>query len=83
MVLDAEASDDITANHVEMAGQPGDAAITGRPTPTRAEAPVDGLSLERQSPFSTGLSEESSDIVLASRRVSTKRQYLVYVHKII
>ena len=59
---------------------PGDAAMTGRATSTRAEAPVDGLSLVRQSPLSTGLSEESSDIVLASRRDSTERQYLVYVH---
>ena len=54
--LDTEAPHGIAVNHVETAGQPGDAPIQGRRSSTREEAPVDGLSLVRQSPLSTGLS---------------------------
>ena len=77
MVFNAEAPDDIAATQGEMTGQSGDTTIQGRPTSTQVEAPVGGLSLVRQSLLSTGLSEESIDIVLASWKYSTKRQHLV------
>ena len=64
-----------------MADQPGDTTFPGRPSSTREEAPVDGLLLVRQSLLNTGLSEESTDIILALWRDSTKKQYLIYVHK--
>ena len=81
MVFGAATHDDITANQVEMTDQPGDTTSPGRPSSTREEAPLDGLLLVRQSLLNTGLSEESTDIILASWRDSTKKQYLVYVHK--
>ena len=77
MAFNAEAPDDIVATQVEMTGQSGDTTIQGRPTSTQEEAPVDGLSLVRQSLLSTGLLEERIDIVLASWKDSTKRQHLV------
>ena len=81
MAFNAEAPDDIAATQDEMTGQSGDITIQGRPTSTQEEAPVDGLSLVRQSLLNTGLLEESIDIVLASWKDTTKRKHLMCVHK--
>ena len=81
MVFNVEAPDDIAATQEEMTGQSGDTTIQGRRTSTQVEAPVDSLSLVRQSLLNTGLLEESIDIVLASWKYSTKRKHIVCVHK--
>ena len=76
-----KAPDDIAATQDEMTGQSGDTTTQGRPTSTQVEAPVDGLSLVRQSLLNTGLLVENINIVLASWKDSTKIKHFVCVHK--
>ena len=52
-----------------------------RCTPAGPQGEIDGLSLVRQALVDRGLSQQSIDMVLASWRDSTKKQYLSYVHR--
>ena len=45
------------------------------------EASVDGLSLVRDSLLKSGLSEQSTSMILLSWRVSTEKQYISYLHR--
>ena len=45
------------------------------------EASVDGLSLVRDSLLNSGLSEQSTSMILSTWRVSTKKQYISYLHR--
>ena len=44
-------------------------------------ASVDGLSLVRDSLLNSGLSEQSTSMILSWWRVSTKKQYISYLHR--
>ena len=66
---------------IELATRSGDSAIQNRAPSTEEEASVDGLSLVRDSLLNSGLSEQSTSMILSSWRVSTKKQYIIYLHR--
>lgn len=66
---------------IELATRSGDSAIQNRAPSAGEEAAVDGLSLVRDSLLNSGLSEQSTSMILSSWRVSTKKQYISYLHR--
>ena len=64
-----------------MAKRPGDATIQSGSTSNGKETQLDGLSIVRCSLLNRGLSKGSTDMILASWRDSTKKQYICYIHR--
>ena len=78
VVMETSASRTAT---IELATRSGDSAIQDRAPSAVEEASVDGLSLVRDSLLNSGLSEQSTSMILSSWRVSTKKQYISYLHR--
>ena len=66
---------------IELATRSSDSAFQNRAPSAGEEASVDGLSLVRDSLLNSGLSEQSTSMILSSWRVSTKKQYISYLHR--
>ena len=70
-----------TANDTQLASGSGHVAIQARPTSSGQQTETDGLLLIRGALTERGLSCQAIDLILASWRLSTQKQYLTYIHK--
>ena len=66
-----------------MASGSGHVAIQTRPTSSGQQTETDGLLLIRGALTERGLSCQAIDLILASWRASTQKQYLTYIHKLV
>ena len=61
--------------------RPVDSTLQGRSSPTLAETAVSSLSIVRASLEKEGIKEQSIDIIMASWRGATKKQYESYIQR--
>ena len=81
VVCTSEENSTASASSPDLEGQSGNSSIRGEGASSRHEVETDGLLLIRQALSKTGLSNQPIEIILDSWRVSTKKQYLCYIHK--
>ena len=81
VVCTSEENATASASSPDLEGQSGNSSIRGEGASSRQEVETDGLLLIRQALSKTGLSNQPIEIILDSWRVSTKKQYLCYIHK--